>query len=96
MLRARSRSGDRLTLAFDPLALFKKRLPYAQVRAARATRSDMLDGSGIHGIAGRGWIYNLWGYDCVAIELANGKRVRLRSDDPRGQASFLEGRTAGS
>jgi hypothetical protein len=56
----------------------------------------MLDGSGIHGIAGRGWIYNLWGYDCVAIELANGKRVRLRSDDPRGQASFLEGRVAGS
>jgi hypothetical protein len=93
-LRVRD-AGDRLALTFGPLELFKKRLPYAQMRAARAARSDMLDGWGIHWVAGRGWIYNLWGYDCVAIELANGKRVRVGTDDPRGLVSFLESRIGG-
>lgn len=92
-LRVRD-GGDHLRIAFGPLTLFRKSFAYADMLAAEAARSDFLDGWGIHWIVGRGWIYNLWGYDCVAIQMRNGRRVRIGTDDPQGLARFLVQRLA--
>ena len=83
--------GDVLELRYGPLALFRKDIPYAEIRAVEKTRSDILDGGGIHYVPGRGWIYNLWGLDCVRITL-EGRSTRVGSDDAEGLAAFLEGR----
>ena len=56
---------DGLRIAFGPLPLASRRLRFADVRDARASRSTLLDGIGIHWVPGRGWIWNIHGFRCV-------------------------------
>lgn len=86
--------GDRLNIAFGPLRWLSKSIPYAKMRGAEVARSSVMDGWGIHWLPGRGWIYNLWGRDCVCIDLG-GRSVRIGTDDPEGLADFLRRRIAG-
>lgn len=83
--------GEWLAIRYGPLPLFWRRIPYASMTAAEAARSDWLDGSGIHYIPGRGWIYNLWGRDCVKLQLGN-KKVRIGTNDVEGLLRFLKTR----
>lgn len=70
---------DHLAIRFGPIPLFKRSIPYAQMTGVEKCRSDFIDGGGIHYIPGRGWIYNLWGGDCVKIHLGE-HYVRVGSD----------------
>jgi hypothetical protein len=87
-------AGSHLLLRYGPIPLFRKMIRYADMTGVRAGRSSLLDGWGIHYLPGRGWIYNLWGFDCVEIQLGK-KVIRVGTDDPRGLAEFLEQRLAG-
>ncbi len=46
--------------------------------AVSAARSNWLDGWGIHYFPGRGIIYNLWGFDCVRVQIYPCCMMRLR------------------
>lgn len=81
--------GNTLALRYGPLPLFKKRLAYADMLAAERDRTTPIDGWGIHWIPGRGWTYNLWGYDCVRLTLQDGRTIRLGTNDPNGLEEFL-------
>jgi hypothetical protein len=81
--------GTHLAVRFGPLPVFRKRIAYAGMTDARRSRSKFVDGWGIHGVVGRGWTYNLWGFDCVEIRLGP-KIVRVGTDDPDGLAQFLK------
>jgi len=81
--------GDCLTLRFGPIPLFRKRLPYSEMTAVEACRSTILDGWGVHYTPGRGWIYNLWGFDCVKVQMGK-KAVRIGTDDVGGLLAFLK------
>ncbi len=83
--------GDALEVRFGPLPLFGTRIPYAAVERAEVSRSDLLDGWGLHWLPGRGVIYNLWGFGCVRIVLGK-KTVRVGTDDPEALAAFLSSR----
>ena len=83
--------GEWLAIRYGPLPLFWRRIPYASMTAAEAARSDWLDGGGIHYIPGRGWIYNLWGRDCVKLQLGN-KKVRIGTNDVEGLLRFIKTR----
>ena len=82
-----------LLISFGPLAAFRRRVPYADIRSVGVERSDFLDGLGIHWLPVRGWIWNIWGTRCVALELS-GRRLRIGTDDPEGLVTFLEGQIA--
>lgn len=84
-------AGDHLLVHYGPIPLFWHRVPYASITAVRRSRSKWMDGWGIHFILGRGWTYNLWGFDCVDIE-RGGRRERIGTDDPDGLVRFLESR----
>ena len=81
--------GEYLAVRFGPLPIFHRRFRYAQITGVEAARSDLLDGWGIHCVPGRGWIYNLWGLDCVRIRVG-GKAVRIGTDDVNGLVLFLK------
>ena len=51
----------------------------------------LLEGWGIHWTPGRGWTYNIWGYDCVKLSLDRGT-IRVGSDDVENLVSFLRER----
>ena len=80
-------------MRFGPLPLFRKRIPYRDIAAVEQGRSRWIDGWGIHFVPGRGWTYNLWGFDCAELRVG-GRRLRIGTDDAEGLVSFLRQRTA--
>ena len=56
-----------------------------------AGRSTVLHGWGIHYMPGEGWVYNLWGFDCVVVHLGQ-KNIRIGTDDVQSLAGFLKGK----
>ena len=51
----------------------------------------ILDGWGIHLSIRGGWVWNLWGRDCVVVHLTKGV-LRIGTDDAENFARFLEGK----
>ena len=82
-------AGDQLVVQYGPLPLFRKRIRYADITAARGGRSHWIDGWGIHYVPGRGWTYNLWGFDCVELELGS-KKLRIGTDDRANLLALVE------
>ena len=83
---------DQLALKFGPLPLLGKRLPYEDMATTEPGRSKFIDGWGVHYIPGRGWTYNLWGFDCVKITMMDDKVIRVGTDDTDGLHAFLQQR----
>lgn len=79
---------DALAVRFGPLPLFFTRIPYDRMRTARPSRTILLDGWGIHYLPTRGTTYNIWGFDCVQIELDN-RTIRIGTDDADNLVAFL-------
>lgn len=84
--------GDFLEVRFGPLPVFCFQIRYDQVRSVERSRSSVLDGWGVHAFPGRGRTYNLWGFDCVKLDV-DGKTVRIGSDDIDGLLALLETKT---
>jgi hypothetical protein len=83
--------GDCLAIRFGPLPLFRKRIPYAKITTVEPGRTTIGDGWGIHWVPGRGWTYNLWGFDCVKLILGR-KVIRLGTDDVQNLVEVLHTR----
>ena len=85
--------GDYLSVRFGLLPMFGTKLRYSDMHAVEAARSSAVDGWGVHWVPGRGWTYNIWGFDCVKIALKK-KTVRIGSDDIDGLLKFLKTKVA--
>ena len=85
--------GHQLAIRFGPVPLMSKRIPYGSIQNIEVGRSSFLDGWGIHWVPGRGWTYNLWGFDCVKLAV-NHKTIRIGTDDAENLAAFLRRKTA--
>lgn len=85
--------GDRLAIRFGPLPLFRRSLWYADIEKVEVGRTLILDGWGIHYSVRGGWVWNLWGRDCVVVRLKNGGVLRIGTDDAANLARFLENRS---
>jgi len=81
--------SSHLTVSFGPLPMVSFRVNLDQIRSVARERSRWFDGWGIHWTVGRGWIYNLWGYDCVRINLES-RSFRVGTADPEGLMSWLQ------
>ncbi|MBK7403704.1 MAG: hypothetical protein IPJ41_03480 [Phycisphaerales bacterium] len=86
--------GEFLSARFGPLPVFGTRVRYASITSIERGRSSWIDGWGIHFIPGRGWTFNLWGWDCVVLRCGE-RIVRLGTDDPEGLEQFLRTRVKG-
>src|SRR5437764_6474740 len=80
--------GDRLEMRFGPLPLLRGQIRYDSITAVEPGKSSVIDGWGIHWILGRGWRYNLWGFDCVVVR-QDKKTIRVGTDDVDGLLAFL-------
>jgi hypothetical protein len=81
--------GDRLAIRFGPVPLFHRIVPYVNIEKVQVGRTLVLDGWGIHYSIRGGWVWNLWGRDCVVVRLKKGL-LRIGTDDAEGLARFLE------
>ena len=80
--------ADDLFVRFGPLPFFRTRRSLTGA-SAQVGRSDVLDGWGIHCVPGRSVIWNIHGFDCVEITLADGRRIRVGTNDPQGLADAV-------
>ncbi|MFP6614260.1 MAG: hypothetical protein VB875_08505 [Pirellulales bacterium] len=85
--------GDALLVRFGPIPLIRKRIRYADISEAERSRSRLIDGWGVHYVPGRGWTYNLWGFDCVELRLGD-RRLRIGTDEPDALLEFLKQKIA--
>ncbi len=90
-----SDKGDYLALRFGLLPLVRKRIRYADITGVKIGRTRVIDGWGIHYFPGRGWTYNVWGFDCVKLTLGQ-KIIRVGTDDAEGLAEFLRAKIGSS
>ena len=81
---------DCIALRFGPIPLLKKRIPYAEIKSGEPSRSKLVDGWGIHYIRKRGWIYNLWGFECVQLTTIDNRTIRIGTDDSAKLSAFLQ------
>lgn len=84
--------GEALAIRFGPLPLFRTAIGYDNIRRVEIGRTTLLDGLGIHLSLHGGWVWNLWGRDCVVLHLRNGGIFRIGSDDCENLAGFIKTR----
>lgn len=83
--------GPLLLIQFGPLPLFQRRVYYEDIESVEVGRTTVLEGWGIHMSPRGGWVWNLWGFDCVVLKLRKGT-LRIGTDDAENLASFINGR----
>jgi len=79
---------DRLSIRFGPIPLFRRTIRYDDIISAEIGRTTILDGWGIHMSLRGGWVWNLWGRDCVVLQLRKGI-LRVGTDDAENLADFV-------
>ncbi|HEV8418403.1 MAG TPA: hypothetical protein VGQ43_06620 [Candidatus Udaeobacter sp.] len=73
---------EMLCASFGP-GIIRKRVPLADIVRCEPIRIRWWYGWGIH-VTPCGWLYNVSGFDAVAITLRDGRKLALGTDDPHG------------
>ena len=73
--------NETLRAAFG-IGLIRKEVPLVEVASCEPFRIRWWYGWGIH-LTPRGWLYNVAGWDAVAIRLRSGKEFALGTDEPQ-------------
>ena len=81
--------GETLRACFA-MGLICKKIPLAEIAACEPIRIRWWYGWGIH-LTPYGWLYNVSGFDAVAIKLRNDRKFALGTDDPDGLATAIRG-----
>lgn len=81
--------GDVLAIRLGPVPLFRRTLKYADIEMVEVGRTLFLDSWGIHYSIRGGWVWNLWGWDCVVVRFNNDGTLRIGTDDVENLAGFL-------
>ncbi len=82
-------SETSLRVHFGPIPLLEKKVLLEEIVSVRPEKSSLLDGWGVHWTPGKGWIYNMWGFDCLAINLGT-RHFRVGTNDPDQLCEVLE------
>jgi hypothetical protein len=86
--------GDRLGISFGPVPLFHRSIRYVEIESVEVGRTLISEYWGIHGANQGGWVWNLWGRDCVDVQMTKGF-LRIGTDDAENLAEFLTKRIGG-
>ena len=63
---------DHLSIHLGPIQSFRRTVRYEDISSVDVGRTTILDGWGIHRSLRGGWVWNLWGRDCVVLKLRRG------------------------
>lgn len=80
--------GRAVAVRFGPIRLIRDRFEVADITFARVVRNSPLYGIGMRYIP-HGRLWNLWGLDAVELQLRNGTRFRIGTDEPQALLGAL-------
>jgi hypothetical protein len=81
--RLKITSNDKTLCASVGPGIIRKRVGLAEIVACEPIRIRWWHGWGIH-LTPYGWLYNVSGFDAVAIKLRDGGQFALGTNDPHG------------
>jgi len=83
--------GNYLTIRFGNLhlPLCSRKLIYKNIIKVEIGQTLLLDGWGIHYSIRGGWVWNIWGRDCVVVYCEK-EILRIGTDDAASLCTFLE------
>lgn len=81
-----------LSASFGP-GIVRKKVRLAEIIGCEPIRIRWWYGWGIH-LTPYGWLYNVSGFDAVAITLCNGRKIALGTDDPDGLVDVIRRNTS--
>jgi hypothetical protein len=67
-----------------------RKVPLETIESAEAVRTNIVEGWGIHW-SRFGWLYNVSGFDAVALRTKDGRRFCLGTDEPGDLVAILGG-----
>jgi hypothetical protein len=70
------------------VGIIRKRVPVTEIATCEPIRIRWWYGWGIR-LTPHGWLYNVSGWNAVAITLRNGRKFLLDTDDPHGLAETI-------
>lgn len=73
--------NEAVAVHFGPIPLIRTRFPLQDIVTARAVRNSPVYGWGVRYIP-HGRLWNVWGLDAVELQLTNGTRFRIGTDEP--------------
>ena len=79
---------EEIKLTFG-IGLIRKHFAIADIESASIVQNHWYQGWGIRKIRS-GWLYNVSGFDAVEINLKNGRRYRIGTDQPRELCRAIE------
>ena len=88
---------SRLTVTVDDqmvkvqfgLSIVRKTFPLKEIETHRVVRNPWYFGWGIR-FTPRGWLFNVSGFSAIELQMKNGKRYRIGTDDPDNLAKALD------
>jgi hypothetical protein len=81
---------DNKTLcALFGVGIVRKQVSVGEIAGCEPIQIRWWYGWGIH-LTPYGWLYNVSGWDAVAIQLRCGRKLALGTDDPQGLAAAIE------
>ena len=86
-------TGSELHWRFGP-GLIRKQVALDMIVSAEPVRTNVIEGWGIH-LSRFGWLYNVSGFDAVAIKMKNGQHFALGTDEPEQLVARLKSAQAG-
>ena len=84
--------GGALRWRFGP-GLISKSVGLSEIASVKIVRTNFFEGWGIH-LSRFGWLYNVSGYDAVAVTLKSGKQFALGTDEPQALCAALQANIA--
>ena len=81
-------SPQEIALAFGA-GLIRKRIDVEKIESTSVVHTAWYQGWGIRKVS-KGWLYNVSGFDAVEVQLENGRRFLLGTDEPRKLQSAIE------
>jgi len=82
-------AGGELRWRFGP-GLIRKQVALDMIVSVEQVRTNVIEGWGIH-LSRFGWLYNVSGFDAVAIKMKNGQHFALGTDEPEALVARLNG-----
>ena len=79
--------NETLCASFGP-GIIRKRVRLAEIAGCEPIRIRWWYGWGIH-LTQYGWLYNVSGFDAVAITMRDGRKFALGTDDPHGLTTAI-------
>lgn len=71
------------------VGLIRRRFAIEEIQRVQPLRTRWWSGWGIR-LTPHGWLFNVSGFDAVQIELANGKKYLIGTDEPKKLAAAIE------